>query len=261
MLILALLALAHLVGFHLGSAARFPRGEVAIATTSAVIAAIAIAVAVAVTPALAFVAVGPAHHRRRPSVVLIDAHGEKANDVGREPHLTLEFVHGVMRGIDVHQRVVGFAVLLDAERERLQSPIFGLADRPATSLEEGTKILQQGLDLLGGNILPRQKYVLIDRHETPLLRLLRREASHGRLEGRPKRRPRERRHGRAAYTYRYDERSSVQPPTGAIAGGGLIRLCAAFARVSAWPIAEPRARCRELPCSRSARRHCSLLER
>src|SRR5262245_38602006 len=127
-----------------------------------------------------------------------------------------------MRGIDVHQRVVGFAVLLDAERERLQSPIFGLADRPATFLEEGAKILQQGLDLLGGNILPRQKYVLVERHETPFLRLLRREA---------------------------------------VAGGRLIRLCAAFARVSAWPIAGPRARCRELPCSRSARRPCSLLER
>src|SRR5262245_9940914 len=88
-----------------------------------------------------------------------------------------------MGGIDVHQRVVRFAVLLDAERERLEAPIFGLANRSAAPLKQGAKVLQQGLDLLGGNILPRQKYVLVERHETPFLRLLRREASHGRLEG------------------------------------------------------------------------------
>src|SRR5262245_63287366 len=88
-----------------------------------------------------------------------------------------------MRGIDVRQRVVCFAVLLGAERERVQSSIFSLADRSAAPLEQGAIVLQQGLDLLGGNILPRQKYVLVERHETPFLRLLRREASHGRLEG------------------------------------------------------------------------------
>src|SRR5262245_965978 len=262
MLILVLLARVHLIDLHLAPAARFPRGEVAVATTSAAIAAIAVAITVAVTPALAFVAIGPTYHRRWSCVVLVDAHGEEADDVGREPHLTFEFVHGVVRSFDVHQRVMRFAVLLDAERERLQAPIFGLADRSAAPLEEGAKVLQQGLDLLGGNILPRQKYVLVERHETPfLLRLLRREASHGRLEGKARETTQRAETREGGFTYRYDERSSVQPPTGAVAGGRLIRLCAAFARVSAWPIAGPRARCRELPCYRLARRPCSLLGR
>src|SRR5262245_328558 len=138
LILLVFLARVHLIDLHFAPAARFPRDEVAVAPASAAIAAIAVAITVAVTPALAFVAIGPTHHRRRSCLVLVDAHGEEADDIGREPHLTLELVYGVMRGIDVDQRIMRFAVLLDAERERLQAPIFGLADRPAAPLEEGT---------------------------------------------------------------------------------------------------------------------------
>src|SRR5262245_18485292 len=148
MLILVLLARVHLFDLDLASAARFPRGEVAVATASAAVAAvapiapvIAIAVTITVASALALVAIGPAHHRRRPRLVLIDPHGEETDDVGRKPHLTLELVHRIMRGIDVHQRVVRLAVLLDAERERFQAPIFGLGDRPAAALKQGAKVL------------------------------------------------------------------------------------------------------------------------
>jgi hypothetical protein len=114
--------------------------------------------------ALALVAVGPSHHRRRRRVMLVNAHGEEAYDVGRKAHLTLDLDHRLVRGVDVHQHIVSLAVLLDAIGEGLQAPIFGLADRPSALLQNGAKTLKEGIDLLGGNILPRQKYMLVKRH-------------------------------------------------------------------------------------------------
>src|SRR3989337_2637269 len=79
---------------------------------------------------------------------------------------------------------MGLAVLLDAVGKRLQSPIFGLADRPAALLEDRAEALEKRVDLLGGNILPRQEYMLIERHGSPfLLRCSGAKPRMGALEG------------------------------------------------------------------------------
>jgi len=87
----------------------------------------------AIASSVALVAVGPAHHRRGCGIMLVDPDGEETDHVGRQPLLALELGHRLMRRVDIHQSVVGLAVLLDAVGEGSQAPIFGLADR-ATAL-------------------------------------------------------------------------------------------------------------------------------
>jgi hypothetical protein len=102
--------------------------------------------------------------------VLVDADGQEADDIGREPHLPLELGDSRVRRVDVQELVMCLAVLLDAVREGLEAPIFGLADRAAILLEDGAEALHKGLDLLGRDILACQEYLLIKRHGSPFLR-------------------------------------------------------------------------------------------
>src|SRR5262249_34942932 len=123
----------------------------------------------AVTPvaaALALIAIRAAHHRRGSLLVLVDPDGKKANDVGREAHLTSEVCRRRRRRVDVQQREMRLAILLDAEGEALEPPIFGLADDSAAALDDVAKVLYQAFDLLCGDVLASQEHMLIKWHGT-----------------------------------------------------------------------------------------------
>src|SRR5690606_32462426 len=79
--------------------------------------------------------------------------------------LPLHLGDGGVRCVDVHQRIVSLAILLDLVRDRSQTPIFGLADRAAIVGQDRLELVRQGLDLLGRDILARQKHMLIEWHE------------------------------------------------------------------------------------------------
>ena len=89
-----------------------------------------------------------AQHRRRAGLVLVDAHGDEADHVFVEAELTLELDDRRRRRVDVHQREIGLAVLLDAEGEGFQAPGFDLGDRAAVGGDEGLERFGQRLDLL-----------------------------------------------------------------------------------------------------------------
>ena len=93
-----------------------------------------------------------------------------------------------------------FAVLLDAESERLHAPIFHLGELAAEAFHHRFEAVGQGLDLLGRDVLTRHVDVLVERH---LVRaflsstVFRREAPRARGE-RPDDKPRRRGHGTPA---------------------------------------------------------------
>ena len=58
-------------------------------------------------------------------------------------HRKLHLLHRRRRGVDVHQRVIRLAVLLDAEGEGLQTPVFHLADLAAIGLENAAELLDE----------------------------------------------------------------------------------------------------------------------
>jgi hypothetical protein len=49
---------------------------------------------------------------------------------------------------------MGLAVLVDAEREALEAPIFGLADGSAAGLDDALVLLDEFVDALAGHVLP-----------------------------------------------------------------------------------------------------------
>ncbi|EAS50166.1 hypothetical protein SI859A1_01529 [Aurantimonas manganoxydans SI85-9A1] len=104
------------------------------------------------------------HHGRLAFLVLFHADRHVAQDVFVEAHLALHLLHRRRRGVDVHQRVIRLAVLLDAEGEGLQTPVFHLADLAAIGLENAAELLDELLDLLVRDILAREKYVLVQSH-------------------------------------------------------------------------------------------------
>ncbi len=73
--------------------------------------------------------------------------GDEADDVGREAHAPLHLGDGRRRSVDVHQRVVRLAVLLDLEGEGLEAPVLGLADLAAAFGDDIGEFFRQRLDL------------------------------------------------------------------------------------------------------------------
>jgi hypothetical protein len=67
-------------------------------------------------------------------------------------------------GVDVQQRIMRLAVLLDAIAERLHAPVLGLGDRAAIRLDDALELVDKGLDLLRADILSREQYVLVQCH-------------------------------------------------------------------------------------------------
>jgi hypothetical protein len=100
--------------------------------------------------------------------VLLDADGEIAQHVLVDAHVALELVHGRRRRIEIEQHVVALAVLLDAVGDVAQAPIFALRDLPAMLGDERGELVGDCLDLRGGDVLPRDEHVLVERHRFSL---------------------------------------------------------------------------------------------
>src|SRR5205814_1628073 len=112
--------------FAVTRAARPVAAIPAIAKAVAAIAEAVATIAEASTAALVAlaVAVGLAHHRGRALFVLVDAHRQVAQHVFRQPLLALDLGQRGRRRVELEHGEVGFAVLADAERERLHAPVF-----------------------------------------------------------------------------------------------------------------------------------------
>ena len=80
-------------------------------------------------------------------------------------HLPLHLGDRRRRRLDVHQRKVRLAVLLDAEGEDLQAPIFGLADRAAGARDHALELLDQLVDLCTRYVLTGQEHMLVECHD------------------------------------------------------------------------------------------------
>ena len=132
--------------------------------TAAEAATIAPEPAAAIAVASPLVAVGLAHLDGGLGLVLVDADGDEANDVGREAHAALHLGNRRRRCVEVHQRIVRLAVLLDLERDGLETPIFCFADLAAAFGDDVAVFFRQRFDLRLTDVLAGQEYVLVERH-------------------------------------------------------------------------------------------------
>src|SRR5262249_33663585 len=124
------------------------------------------------------------------------------------------------------------AVLLDAESEALEPPIFGLADGPALTFDDCPEFLHQPFDLLRGDVLARQEHMLIKRHGLPFLRAPARSLSWA-LEGKAQEdNPWERRQGRPAHACRFKRSGSPFSLRPERFRARFIRFCWRFARAA-----------------------------
>src|SRR5690606_23408659 len=87
-------------------------------------------------------------HGRLAFLELLDADGHEAQDVFVDAHLALHLGNRSGGSVDVQQRVVSLAVLLDAITERLDAPVLDLRDRAAIRLDDALELLDKGFDLL-----------------------------------------------------------------------------------------------------------------
>ena len=126
--------------------------------------AAAIAAEAATVAVTAFVAVALAHLDGRLGLMRLDAHGDEADDVGRQAHAPLHLGDRRRRGLEVHERVVSLAVFLDLESDGLQPPVLGLGNFASAFLDDLRIFLRQRLDLRLTDILACQEDMLIERH-------------------------------------------------------------------------------------------------
>src|SRR5262249_7148323 len=108
------------------------------------------------------------HDRRRALLEGVDAHGQETDDVLVDRHRPLELLHGGRRRVDVEQRVVALAVLLDAEGEGPQTPVLFLGDGAALCGDQFGKLVGEGLHLRRRHILARNEDVFVQRHSGSL---------------------------------------------------------------------------------------------
>ncbi len=133
--------------------------EAATATEATVAAEAAVAEAAALVALT--VAIDLAHHRRGAFLEFFDADGEVAQHVFVDALLTLDLGQRGRRRVDIEQREVRLAVLLDAEVQRLHAPVFVLGDLAAQTLDDGRELLGQVLDLLRADVLARKIDVFV----------------------------------------------------------------------------------------------------
>src|SRR5260221_14040956 len=76
----------------------------------------------------ALVAILLAHLDARLGFEFFDADGYETNDVGVDAHAAFHLGDGGRGSIDVEERIVRLAVLLDLESEVLETPVFLLGD-------------------------------------------------------------------------------------------------------------------------------------
>ncbi len=125
------------------------------------------AAAVAVAPV---VAVALAHLDRGLGFMLLDAYRQETDHVGGKTHAPLHLGDRGRRRVDIEERVVRFAILLDLEGDGLDAPILGLGNLAAAFLDDLGIFLRQRFDLRLRNILARQEDMLVERHGLPFLR-------------------------------------------------------------------------------------------
>ena len=104
------------------------------------------------------------------SLLNIDAPPAAVAEMERRMGLSTDVIRFITVRVDVHQREMRLAVLLDAKGEALEPPIFGLADGPALTFDDRAEFLHQAFDLLRGDVLACQEHMLIKRHGLPFLR-------------------------------------------------------------------------------------------
>jgi hypothetical protein len=93
--------------------------------------------------------------------MLVDSYREITQDILVQPLLPFHFGDRRGRRVDVHQGKMCLAVLPDSVGKRFEPPRLDLADRTAALLDYRFELVDKRFDLLAGNILPRQKYVLV----------------------------------------------------------------------------------------------------
>ncbi len=138
----------------------------------------------------------------------LDLDRERAQDVLVEAHLALHLLDGRRRGIDVHEREVRLAVLLDAVGQGLQTPVLRPAHGAAVLGDHGRVRFDELVDSLSRHILTDEEHGFVKwqitsstsgrtRHppHRPSMRLRRRQASSKPLEAD---RLREQGHGKTA---------------------------------------------------------------
>ncbi len=102
--------------------------------------------------------------------MLLDTDGHEAEDVGRNAHAPLHLGDDIGCGVDVKEREVRLAVLLDLVGEVLQTPVFGLGDLSAAFGDGVGIFFGHRVDLALGNILACQEDMLVERHAFGLSR-------------------------------------------------------------------------------------------
>src|SRR5687767_14153411 len=114
------------------------------------------------------ISVGLAQHRRGTFLVLVDAHREVAQHVFRETLLPLDFADGRGRRVELEQGEMRLAVLADAVGERLDPPVFRVADQlAAETFDDALEVGRHFLDLLRAQILARHIDVFVQWHGMP----------------------------------------------------------------------------------------------
>jgi hypothetical protein len=105
-----------------------------------------------------------AHHHRRAGFQLVDAHGQVTDDVFVDRGLALQLGNDAGGGLDVQQHEVRLAVLLDLVCEVAQTPGLGLGDLAFVLFDNLGCGLGQRVHLGLGQVLARQKHMLVKRH-------------------------------------------------------------------------------------------------
>ena len=119
--------------------------------------------------------------------MLFDLQGDEAQNVFVDAHLAFHLGQGGRGGVDVEQREVRLAVLLDPVGEGLDAPVFDLFDLAAGGGDDPFILLGQRFHLLGGYVLTSKIDVLVKSHDDLAflcVRLLRRGALRARRKAR-----------------------------------------------------------------------------
>src|SRR5208282_1518819 len=131
------------------------------AEAAALVIAEAAALVVAEAPTLAPFAALALHHRGGAFFQRLHAHREEADDVLVDAHVALHLLDRRGGRVEVEEHVMPFAVLLDAEGEVAQAPIFLLGDLAALLLDDLDEAVRQAVHLGRRNILARDEHALV----------------------------------------------------------------------------------------------------
>src|SRR5690606_16737078 len=110
------------------------------------------------------ITVATGEHGRLAFFMLFNANGEETKNVFVDTHLALHFGNGCGRSVNVYERVIRLAILLDAVGEGTKTPVFDLTDLAAISFKDTLILFDKSVDLLLGNVLAGKKHMFIKSH-------------------------------------------------------------------------------------------------